>query len=89
MPPGVGGGAAPIVNTAPAAGSAAGGANGEGVEAEALPAPKAKPLVPFCPGSPAGVAAGDAGWLPNANELDGAVALVGVGTLKLKPPPLG
>jgi hypothetical protein len=77
-----------MVKTAPpVAGRATGGANGDGLDAGAeLGAPKLNPVVPFCPGSVAVVAAGEAGWLPNANGLEAAVAVVGVGAAKLNPP---
>lgn len=71
---------------APVGGKADEGANGDGDEAGAEPGvPKANPVAPFCPGSVALVAAGDAGWLPNAKGLDVAVAVVGVGAAKLNP----
>lgn len=76
-----------MVKTAPpVAGRAAGGANGDGVDAGTeLGAPKLNPVVPFCPGSAAVVVAGEAGWLPNAKGLEVAVAVVGVGAAKLNP----
>lgn len=85
--PATGGGAAPILNTAPPVwGRADGAANGEGDDAgAALGAPNAKPPPPFCPGSPALGTAGEAGWLPKAKGFEGVVAVVGVAAPKLNP----
>ena len=70
----------------PGGGKAEGAAKGEGVDAFTAPGfPKVKPVAPFCPGSEALTAAGDAGALPNAKGLDAAVADVGVAAEKLKP----
>ena len=66
----------------PGAGNAGGAPNGDDGDWRAgLEAPKVNPEPPDEPGGwgrPAFPAAGDAGWLPNANGFDGAVAEVGV-----------
>ncbi len=76
-----------VNNVPPGSGSAAGAANGEDAAAgaAALGAPKVKPpVLPFCAGSPALVAAGEAGWLP-VNVKDEVVAVGVVPAPKANP----